>query len=46
MNSFVACDVLKFFLVIIKLLEAEIKLKVIYIIHLQAFLLCWIMLCD
>jgi len=44
MNSFLACDVLQFFIIISKLLEAELKLKVTYIIHLKAFLLSWIML--
>jgi hypothetical protein len=46
MNGFLACDILKFFITISKLLEAETKLKLIYIIHLKAFLLSWIMLCD
>ena len=45
MNGFLACDVLNFFRIISKLLEAEMKLKLIYIIHLTAFLLSWIMLC-
>ena len=34
-----------FFVVINKLLEAEKKLKLIYIIHLKTFLLSWFMLC-
>jgi hypothetical protein len=45
MNDFLACDVLKIFIIRSKLLEAETKLKLIYIIHLKAFLFSWIMLC-
>jgi len=38
MNGFLlACDVLKVFKVISKLLEAETKLKLTYISHLQPF---------
>lgn len=38
MNGFcLACDVLQVFTTISKLLEAETKLKLTYIIHLQAF---------
>jgi hypothetical protein len=34
---FLACDVLKLFTIVSKLLEAETKLKLTYVIHWQAF---------
>ena len=46
MNGFLATDVLMVFITISKLLKAEMKLKLIHIIHLKAFLLSWIMLWD
>jgi len=47
MNGFIlACDVLKVFTIISKLLEAETKLKLTYIIHLLAFLLSWNTFCH
>jgi len=45
MKGFFACDVLKFCIIIkSKFLEAETRLKLIYIIYLKACLLSWIRL--
>jgi len=47
MNGFLlARDVLKVFTIISKMLEAKTKLKLTYIIHLQAFLFSWNTLCH